>query len=206
MSMSLWILPLSYLFGCFSTGYYLVRLLTGADIRAVASGNSGSRNAGRLLGAGGFFCTLLGDVGKGMLAVWLAQHLGGGQLLATAALLAATAGHIWPLQLGFRGGKGFATFGGGMILLDLPLLLAGLGLAALLLPLLRRTSRCGLAALAFMPLLMAGIQLRAGAPLLTPALFLYLLLVLLVLYAHRGNIREEFRSLSKRSRSCRTID
>jgi glycerol-3-phosphate acyltransferase PlsY len=188
MSTTLLILPLSYLLGCFTTGYYLVRLLTGQDIRDVSSGNVGSRNVGRLLGTKGFVLTFIGDAGKGALAVWLAHRLGGGQLLATAAVVAVTAGHIWPVQLRFRGGKGFATFVGGMILLDPLLLLLGTALAALLYPLLRRTSQCGLIALACTPLLLAVLQWRAGAPLLASAFPLYLLLVLLVLYAHRENI------------------
>lgn len=188
MSTTLFILSLSYLLGCFTTGYYLVRLSTGQDIRVVASGNVGSRNVGRLLGAKGFLLTFIGDAGKGMLAVWLAQRLGGGQLLATAAVVAVTAGHIWPLQLRFRGGKGFATFVGGMILLDPRLLLLGTAFAALLYPLLRRTSQCGLVALAGTPLLLTIMQWRAAAPLLTGAFSLYVLLVLLVLYAHRENL------------------
>lgn len=192
MSTTLLILPLSYLLGCFTTGYYLVRLLTGQDIRVLSSGNVGSRNVGRLLGTKGFILTFLGDAGKGMLAVWLTHRLGGGQLLATAAVIAVTAGHIWPVQLQFRGGKGFATFIGGMILLDLRLLLLGTALAALLYPLLRRTSQCGLLALACTPLLLAIMKLRTDTPLLTPVFPLYILLVLLVLYAHRENICKEF--------------
>lgn len=188
MSTTLFILPASYLLGCFTTGYYLVRLLTGQDIRALASGNVGSRNVGRLLGAKGFILTFIGDAGKGMLAVWLAHRLGGGELLATAAVVAVTAGHIWPVQMRFRGGKGFATFIGGMILLDPRLLLLGTVLAALLYPFLRRTSQCGLVALACTPLLLVIVPWRAEAPLLPPAFPLYLLLVLLVLYAHRENI------------------
>lgn len=193
MSPTLLIVPGSYLLGCFTTGYYLVRLISGQDIRGVSSGNVGSRNVGRLLGAKGFILTFIGDAGKGMLAVWLTHRLGGGELLATAAVVAVTAGHIWPVQLRFRGGKGFATFIGGMILLDPRLLLLGMAFAALLYPLLRRTSQCGLVALACTPLLLAIMQLRAGAPLLTSAFPLYLLLVMLVLYAHRENIGKEFQ-------------
>lgn len=192
MSTTLLILPVSYLLGCFTTGYYLVRLSTGQDIHVVSSGNVGSRNVGRLLGAKGFILTFIGDAGKGMLAVWLAHRLGGGQLLATAALLAVTAGHIWPVQIHFRGGKGFATFVGGMILLDPRLLLLGMAFAALLYPLLRRTSQCGLVALASTPLLLAIMQLRKDTSLL-PEFPLYLSLVLLVLYAHRENIYQEFK-------------
>lgn len=189
---TLLIILISYLLGCFTTGYYLVRLFTGQDIRALASGNVGSRNVGRLLGAKGFILTFIGDAGKGLLAVYLVQRLGGGQLPATAALIAVTAGHIWPLQMRFRGGKGFATYAGGMLLLYPQLMLLGLALCALLYPLLRRTTVTGLAALACTPLLLAFLLLRGGAPLPVPGFTLYCLLALLVLYAHRANIRHAF--------------
>lgn len=188
---TLLVILLSYLLGCFTTGYYLVRLFTGEDIRAHSSGNVGSRNVGRLLGARGFILTFIGDAGKGLLAVYLARRFGGGQPLATAALLAVTAGHIWPLQMRFRGGKGFATFGGGMLLLNPLLLLLGLALAALLYPLVRRTTMSGLAALACTPLLLAFLRLRGSAPFPVLEFALYCLLVLLVLYAHRTNICQE---------------
>ena len=192
MSTTLLIILISYLLGCFTTGYYLVRLFTGQDIRALASGNVGSRNVGRLLGIKGFILTFIGDAGKGLLAVYLVQRLEGGQLLATTALLAVTAGHIWPVQMRFRGGKGFATYAGGMLLLYPQLLLLGLALCALLYPLLRRTTVTGLAALACTPLLLAFLLLRGGVPLPVPEFTVYCLLVLLVLYAHRTNIRQAF--------------
>jgi glycerol-3-phosphate acyltransferase PlsY len=192
MPTTLLIILICYLLGCFTTGYYLVRLFTGQDIRALASGNVGSRNVGRLLGAKGFILTFIGDAGKGLLAVYLVQRLGGGQLPATAALIAVTAGHIWPLQIRFRGGKGFATYAGGMLLLYPQLLLLGLALCALLYPLLRRTTVTGLAVLACTPLLLAFLLLRRGAPLPVPEFTLYCLLALLVLHAHRANIRQAF--------------
>lgn len=182
----------AYLLGCVTFGYYLVLLLTGTDIRTTASGNVGSRNVGRLLGSGGFVITLCGDAGKGLLAVWLAQQLPSLPWLASAALLAATAGHIWPLQLRFKGGKGFATFAGGMILLKPLLLLAGLLLCALLYLFLQGTTKCGLIALAAMPLFMIAINLQSGMPLLSAESLLFCLLVIVVLFAHRSNIRREF--------------
>jgi acyl phosphate:glycerol-3-phosphate acyltransferase len=204
MSTRLLIIPFSYLLGCFTTGYYLVRVVNGQDIRAIASGNAGSRNVGRLLGARGFILTFLGDAGKGLLAVYLARRPGGGQMLATAALLAATAGHIWPLQLRFKGGKGFATFGGGLLLLYPQLLLLGLALCALLYPLLRRTTITGLAALACTPLLLATMGLRGARQVAWPEFGLYCLLVLLVLYAHRANIRQAFGKSAAKEVPCHT--
>lgn len=196
MSTTVLIILFSYLLGCFTTGYYLVRTVNGQDIRAIASGNAGSRNVGRLLGAGGFLLTFLGDAGKGLLAVYLAYRLGGGQMLATAALLAVTAGHIWPLQLHFRGGKGFATFCGGLLLLYPQLLLLGLALCAVLYSLLRRTTRSGLVALAATPVLQVIVHLRGSLPLSGQEFGLYCLLVLVVLFAHRDNILQEFKTIS----------
>jgi len=197
MSTALLILLISYLLGCFTTGYYLVRIYTGEDIRAHASGNVGSRNVGRFLGAKGFILTFIGDAGKGLLAVYLTQSFGGGQLLATTALIAVTAGHIWPLQMRFKGGKGFATYAGGTLLLYPQLLLLGLVLCALLYPVLRRTTITGLSVLACTPLLLSFLLLREGAALPVPELTLYCMLVLLVISAHKENILEAFRKYAE---------
>lgn len=109
------VIGLSYMIGCFSTGYYLTRFWTGADIRKTGSGATGARNVGRLLGRIGFVITFLGDLAKGLVAVWLASVLTRQHWVITASLLAVVIGHIWPVQLGFNGGKGIATaFGGGL--------------------------------------------------------------------------------------------
>lgn len=187
-------ITVAYLLGCFNTGYYLVRMMTGQDIRTLASGGTGSRNVGRLLGAKGFVLTLIGDAGKGMAAVWLARYLAldHGQLFVV--LLAVTAGHIWPAQLGFRGGKGFATLAGGLILIAPTLLLAGLLLSLAFLLIGHRTTKAGLLALACSPAIMAIERSRSGQPWLSPESGIYCLLVVMVLYAHRSNIRKEFFS------------
>lgn len=182
----------SYLLGCFTTGYYLVRLTTGGDIRTVSSGNAGSRNVGRVLGARGFILTLAGDAGKGLLAVWLARQFSTEMWVAQLALIAAVSGHIWPVQLGLRGGKGFATFAGGTALLQPMLLTAGLLLCLLLYPLLRGTTKTALVVLAASPLLPALFSWYAGAPIDKTEIALYCLLVGIVLYAHRPNIVKEF--------------
>lgn len=186
------IIVFAYLLGCCNTGYYLVRLRLGKDIRTLASCGTGSRNVGRALGSWGFLATLVGDAGKGALAVWLARQPGSADWLATAALLAAVAGHIWPAQLRFRGGKGFATLAGGLALLAPALLLAGFGLSLVFLALLRRSTMAGLLALSLSPALLAILRLRDGLPLVSAPFFLYLALVLLVLFGHRDNIRRDF--------------
>ena len=108
----------SYILGCISTGYYLVRLRTGQDVRDLGSGSTGARNVGRVLGGPGFFLTMMGDLIKGGLAVWLAQAITGNDRVAMLAWLAVVAGHVWPVQLGFRGGKGVSTSLMGLLVYD----------------------------------------------------------------------------------------
>jgi len=181
----------SYLLGCFTTGYYLVRFAASQDIRTFSSGNVGSRNVGRLLGIKGFVLTLVGDAGKGLLTVWVAQQAAPEAWFATVALLAVTAGHIWPAQLRFRGGKGLATFAGGMILLQPLVLATGLMLGASLYPLLKGITKSGMIALGCSPFIMMVLFYR-DVSFNAAELLLYCALVVMVLYAHRANIRKDF--------------
>ena len=104
----------AYLLGCIATAYYMVRLRTRQDIRQLGSGNVGGRNAGRVLGRSGFVIVAVVDALKGLLAVLFARYLGVGQWTMALVMLAVLAGHIWPAQLGFKGGKGAATFIGAL--------------------------------------------------------------------------------------------
>lgn len=189
------VMVVAYLLGCINTGYYLVKILTRQDIRALASGNTGSRNVGRLLGVKGFIITFIGDAGKGVAAVWFADYMEVDHLTATAVLLLVVAGHIWPIQLGFRGGKGFATLIGGMLIFDPFVLFAGMLLSAAVFAVVRATTKAGLIALACTPVIILVRRIRYGDPLLSGDFFLYCALVTIVLYAHRSNIRKEFLQL-----------
>ncbi|HJV64531.1 MAG TPA: glycerol-3-phosphate acyltransferase [Geomonas sp.] len=192
MTSAIYITLFSYLLGCCTFGYYLVYCFTGQDIRATGSGNVGSRNVGRLLGTKGFLLTLAGDAGKGALAVYLARHFSSEPWAGQLALLAATCGHVWPLQLRFRGGKGFATLAGGLLLVQPVLLLTCLALCILLYPVLKRTTKTALPVLACSPLI-SLLLARYGRITLGPGeLPLYTLLVVIVLFAHRSNIVSEF--------------
>jgi glycerol-3-phosphate acyltransferase PlsY len=105
---------LAYLLGSIPTGLLVARLMGGPDPRRSGSGNLGTANLYRLLGltAGGL--TLMGDAAKGALPVMLAlawlKPLGPWQESAVAVVgAAAVLGHVFPLYLGFKGGKGVAT-------------------------------------------------------------------------------------------------
>lgn len=120
----IWIVP-GYLLGSVPFGLLLTRLI-GIDIRQVGSGNIGTTNVLRTGNKGLAAATLLLDAGKGAAAVLLASNAAGAGAGMLAGL-AAFAGHLWPVWLGFRGGKGVATLLG-VALAAVPLA----GLAALL--------------------------------------------------------------------------
>jgi len=119
-----WLVLGAYVLGCFASGYYLVRWRAGQDLRELGSGSVGARNAGRILGVPGFLLTLIGDFAKGALTVWAAQHLTQDERLVALAMVAVVVGHIWPVQLRFRGGKGIATSLGALLVYDYHLALA----------------------------------------------------------------------------------
>lgn len=182
----------AYVLGCFTSGYYLVRWLTGKDIRQIGSGNVGAKNVGRVLGAKGFLLTVAFDLTKGVLAVLIARHFTPDSVLVLLAMTAVVAGHVWPVQLGFHGGKGMATSIGSLILYDFQLALTFGVLFLCFFALQRKTVLPGLLSLALVPL--AALLLSDTAP---QILFLGLWAGL-VLFAHRKNILEEIIQLAAR--------
>jgi acyl phosphate:glycerol-3-phosphate acyltransferase len=116
-------LVIAYLLGDIPFGYLLVKLTTGRDVRTSGSGNIGATNVLRTTGRAAGVATLLLDIGKGYLAVWLEGRLTGGNAAwMSAAALAVMIGHSYPLFLRFRGGKAVASFvGAWLCVLPLPL-------------------------------------------------------------------------------------
>jgi len=176
----------AYLLGCFAAGYYLVRSRLGEDVRELGSGSVGARNVGRILGKTGFLVTLLSDFGKGALAVWIAHHFTKDERIVALAMVLVVAGHIWPAQLKFHGGKGMATSLGALLVFDpkLAMIYCVLFLGAF--ALLWRTVLPGLFALICVPLVALFLdQDRIEVVLMT-------ITAGLVLFAHRKNIADEF--------------
>lgn len=176
-----------YAIGCLSAAYYVVRARQGADIRELHSGNAGATNAGRVLGPGGFAAVFALDCGKGVAAVWLARLVDAPLEVRAFVALAVVAGHIWPAQLKFRGGKGIATAMGAvpaaMPWLSLHLLLVAL--AALLVT--RRTHWAGLAAIAVLVPFAQGLALSW----ITTGSFVAMAGV--ILWAHRAELTHVLR-------------
>ena len=118
---------LAYLLGAIPFGYLLVKWRTGRDVRTMGSGNIGATNVLRTTGRAAGVLTLLLDIGKGYVAVWLAGRLSGNSAtVMSAAALAAMLGHAYPVFLRFRGGKAVATFLGAFLRLAPPAILAAL--------------------------------------------------------------------------------
>lgn len=113
---------LSYLLGAVPFGMVITRLLGLGDLRAIGSGNIGATNVLRTGHRGAAAATLILDAAKGGVAVLIARAWG--EDAAQIAGLAAFLGHLFPIWLGFRGGKGVATFLGTLIALSPPVGLA----------------------------------------------------------------------------------
>lgn len=155
LAVSIAVVLAAYLMGGCMPGYWFVRWRTGRDVREQGSGGTGATNAGRALGRSGFFVVMVLDGLKGAVAVALARWQQQPELWLYAAAVAAIMGHVWPLQLGFRGGKGIATLLGAWLLLAPWALLPCLILAAIVLLILRRFTLAGLCGLSVLPVALA---------------------------------------------------
>ena len=179
-SAMLLILVMSYLLGSIPFGLVLTRAFGKGDIRDIGSGNIGATNVLRTGSKGLAAATLLLDAAKGALAVWLAQRFSPGYELHAAA--GVLIGHLYPIWLRLRGGKGVATLLGILIVL-LPVaaaVYAGVWIALLLV--LRISSVAGMAAAASAPISAVVLGDTIRFPLLAG-------LALLVIWKHRDNVR-----------------
>lgn len=185
----------SYLLGGISTGYYLVRVATGKDVRHSGSGSSGARNVGRALGQWGFIATAFGDIAKGVAIPTLARKLGGNQDEVACSSIAAVAGHVWPAQLGFRGGRGLTVAFGAVLATEPRVGVRALGLAGLLLPVVRTFTPAGLTATALAPLIARSLRVSS------PNRRAITTMATIVLVGHRHYIRQAIVYRTKRSPS-----
>ena len=176
-------LLLGYLLGSIPSGWLAGRWLKNIDIRELGSGSTGATNVLRQVGKGPALVVFLIDVGKGAAAVLIARALGLGDWIQVLAGLTALAGHIWPVWLGFKGGKAVATGLGMFLGLAWPVGLASFGVFMAVFSLSRLVSLASVLAAISLPLLMAA---GSGS---TANLVVALVAMLLVLWRHRSNIQ-----------------
>jgi len=181
---ALLVLPIAYLLGAIPFGYLLVKWRTGEDVRSAGSGNIGATNVLRTTGRAAGIATLLLDIGKGFLAVWIAAGVTANEPYWTsAAALAVVAGHAFPVFLGFHGGKAVASFIGAFLYLA-PAAVAAVSVVFIVLVIWTRTISMGsIAGAAAFPL---GLWLLVKPPL--PILIAAILACAFIIYRHKNNI------------------
>jgi len=180
---------IAYLIGSIPFGYLIVRATGGGDVRETGSGGTGATNVSRRAGKIAGVFTLVLDALKGFIAIQIAYVLVRGfeptlaNWIVGAAAVAALLGHIFPLWLGFRGGKGVAT-GVGVFLALAPIavLCAGVVFVAVVW-IGKMVSLASMAAAVTIPLFV-WLFGESVTPLLTAAV----VSALLIVFAHRGNI------------------
>ena len=185
--MPLLTLLLGYLLGSLPSGFLAGKWCKGIDLRTIGSGSTGATNVLRNVGKKPALVVFLVDVAKGAAAVLLAAALTQNNPLndwvQVLAGLAALAGHIWPIWLGFKGGKAVATGLGLFLGLAWPVGLACFGMFMAVFSFSRIVSLASVVAAVSLPLLMAaGSDSNAN-------LVVALVAMLLVLWRHRSNIQ-----------------
>jgi glycerol-3-phosphate acyltransferase PlsY len=180
-------LAIGYLLGSIPFGLILTKAAGAGDVRDIGSGSIGATNVLRTGHKGLAAATLLLDMLKGTVAVLLVERVIGAPagyaiVSALAAGLGAFIGHIFPVWLGFRGGKGVATYIGVLLAIAWPIALAFCAVWLTVASVTRYSSLSALLAAAVTPPVLLGFGDR-------PAALLFAVLSLLLFWAHRANIR-----------------
>jgi acyl phosphate:glycerol-3-phosphate acyltransferase len=187
---------MSYLLGSIPFGLLLVRVVHGEDVRTSGSGNIGATNVARRSPALGI-ATLVLDAGKGLAAVLIARALFQGphqRLAMTLAAFSAIVGHLFPVWLRFRGGKGVATGMGSFAAIVPKSVLCVAGIFVLVIALVRYVSLGSVLAAATFPLLIWALHEYQDPY----QLLLISVACLLIIWRHRGNLSRIFAGVEPR--------
>lgn len=175
---------LAYLVGSVNSAIVVGRVWKQVDIRELGSGNAGATNTLRSLGVGPAVLVVLGDVLKGVIAVLLGRLLSGDETGAMVGGFFAVIGHNWPLYFRFKGGKGILT-SAVVIIMIAPLIGSIVVVAAVLvIALTRYVSLGSLTGAVLLPVMIMSMENNN-----IPLLVFSIVLALLAIYRHRGNIK-----------------
>ena len=181
----------AYLIGSIPFALILARRW-GADLRQVGSGNLGAANVMRASGVAAGMLVAALDMGKGAASVWLATRIGDGAELPAAAGLAAIVGHVYPVWLRFRGGKGVATACGAFSMLTPLAVPPALAIFAVVVWLTQYVSLGSvLASIALPPIAYA-----LGSP--APAVIAAAAASVLIVFRHRSNVSRVWLGTERR--------
>jgi glycerol-3-phosphate acyltransferase PlsY len=161
-----WWIPLAaYAIGSIPFGYLIMRQAGQGDIRSVGSGNVGATNVARTAGVRAGALTFFLDAAKGALAVWLAAQITGDSITwMMAAALGAMLGHIFPVWLSGRGGRGVSTGVGAFLLICWPAVAAAIVIWLAVISVSRYVSLASIMAAASLPLLVRFLYAPGHAP------------------------------------------
>ena len=185
---------LSYLIGSIPSGYLAGRI-AGIDIRKVGSGNIGATNVTRTLGRRYGYPVFLVDFAKGALAVWVSilltrraqSNLVSTEIYGIFAAISCVLGHVFPVWLGFKGGKGVATSAGTLFGLMPLAALIGLGVWVVVFELTRYVSVASIAAAMVFPIAIFALT-YANQPNSLALFYFSLCLTAVVVLRHRSNL------------------
>jgi glycerol-3-phosphate acyltransferase PlsY len=190
----LWLLGLTgllgYMIGSIPFGVVVARAMGLGDLRAIGSGNIGATNVMRTGNKAAGILTFALDAGKGAIVALIAWALLG-EDAAQVGALTAFLGHLYPVYLGFRGGKGVATFIGTALALAWPVALGVCAIWALVFKLGRISSLAALVASALSPVLALAMGYASMA-------VLFAVLTAMIFYKHLDNIRRLFSGTEPR--------
>jgi len=181
---SIVLIIISYLLGCFNTGYYYAHLFYHKDIREIGTSVTGAMNVSRLAGRKGFILTFLGDAFKGAFVVFLSQSLMLPEWAVLLCILMVLLGHIFPIQLHFQGGKGMSTIFGALLIFQPSLILILFLACVVIFPFVRRYTITSLYALLIFPLELFLLN-HSTIVVIYTALY-----SALIIFACRSNIKE----------------
>ncbi len=177
------VVVLSYLLGCVNTGYYFTRIFYKQDIRTIGTNVTGATNVSRIAGNMGFIITFAGDFLKGVVAMVLCQTLKIGDTATLVCIFAVIAGHVFPFQLQFKGGKGLSTALGAVLLHAPMIVIYILAISGVVLVFVKKRTISVLIALFILPLVLLAADYACET------IFLFIALDAIFLYAFRDNIR-----------------
>lgn len=179
----------AYLLGSVSFSYLIVKIKEGKDVRAVGSGNAGATNVLRTSSLGAAVLTLVLDLTKGVAAVLGTRLLEAPPPVVGGAAFAVVLGHVFPIFLGLRGGKGVATAAGALGALEPLAMLATLAVFMAVVAWKRYVSLGSIVAALVFPLLAWTGHRLGWIPDVTPSVVIAsAAIAVLVLFRHRSNL------------------
>ncbi|MBN8201004.1 MULTISPECIES: glycerol-3-phosphate acyltransferase [Bacillaceae] len=177
---ALMVMIFSYALGSVTGAYYVVKYIAKEDIRKKGSGNVGATNAGRAIGKKGFLLTIAIDAVKAWAALYVTGLMFEGEGLLILSAVCVLIGHLFPIQLGFHGGKGVVVYLASALFLE-PMTIAIMAITmGIAYAVLRKYTRSGFIAMASIPITAWVI----GDSFIISAGLLLLLLIVLISHTH----------------------